>query len=123
MAGPQFLHRTNRRTIVTSVAALASVLAFGLYRFTDLFVKHYPPTPYDDLLNQLTDRGQAIKLGAAVSGPFDMRTRVMALRTRLKGKDLKIVIQEDIASARMVEVRGWVLPQSLVWLSALAAKV
>ena len=21
-----------------------------LYRFTDLFVKHYAPTPYDDLL-------------------------------------------------------------------------
>ena len=42
----------------------------GLYRFTDLFVKHYPPTPYDDVLAQLVDRAA----GGAV-GRHGARTR------------------------------------------------
>ena len=47
-------------------------MAAGLYRFTDLFVKHYAPTPYDDLLAQLADREQAAKLGAQLTGAFDV---------------------------------------------------
>jgi hypothetical protein len=56
----------KRRTLITGVATASAALVAGLYRFTDLFVKHYPPTPYDDVLVALADREQAVKLGALV---------------------------------------------------------
>ena len=55
----------NRRALLAGLAAAGGALAAGLYRFTDLLVKHYPPTAHDDLLEQLGDRDQAARLGAA----------------------------------------------------------
>jgi hypothetical protein len=104
--------------IAAGVAAVA-----GVYRFTDLFVKHYPPTPYDDLLGQLTDRDQAVRLGRKVAGAFDAQGQAARLRASLKGRDLTSAANADIAAGRLVEVDGWVLPQTVVWLAALAAKV
>jgi hypothetical protein len=111
----------KRRTLISGVAAAGAVLAAGLYRFTDLFVKHYPPTPYDDLLEQLTDRERAAKLGAK-AGAFDVPARAAQLRARLRGHGLAVAANADIAASRMVELDGWVLPQTVAWLSALAAK-
>ena len=112
----------KRRTLISGVAAAGAVLAAGLYRFTDLFVKHYPPTPYDDLLGQLTDRDHAAKLGGK-AGTFDVPARAAQLRASLQGQTLSATAGADIAAGRMVEVDGWVLPQTVVWLSALAAKI
>ena len=56
----------KRRTLIGGVAAAGAAIAAGLYRFTDLFVKHYPPTPYDDLLSVLVDREEAARFGALV---------------------------------------------------------
>ena len=47
--GDGMRRRDYRWQVVVAVGAAA---AAGLYRFTDLFVKHYPPTPYDDVLAQ-----------------------------------------------------------------------
>jgi hypothetical protein len=113
----------KRRSLIGGVAAAGAVLAAGLYRFTDLFVKHYPPTPYDDLLGQLIDREQAARLGAKVSGGFDVQSQATRLRAALQGQNLAAVTNADIAAGRMVEVEGWVLPQTIVGLSVLAAKV
>jgi hypothetical protein len=111
----------KRRSFFAGVAAAGAVLAAGLYRFTDLFVKHYPPTPYDDLLGKLTDREQAAKLGTKISSGFDMQSQASRLRAALQGKSLAAVATADIAAGHMVEVEGWVLPQTIVELSVLAA--
>jgi hypothetical protein len=113
----------KRRSLIAGVAAAGAVLAAGLYRFTDLFVKHYPPTPYDDLLGQLTDREQAAMLGARVEGTSDAQSQAARLRAAMQGRSLTAAASGDIVAARMVEVDGWVLPQTVAWLSALAAKV
>jgi hypothetical protein len=113
----------KRRNLIAGVAAAGAVLAAGLYRFTNLFVKHYPPTPYDDLLEQFTDRDQAARLGAKVAGAFDTQAQAARLRVSMQGRDLASATNADIATGRLVEVDGWVLPQTVVWLAALAAKV
>jgi hypothetical protein len=98
-------------------------MAAGLYRFTDLFVKHYPPTPYDDLLGQLTDREQAAKLGAKAPLTSDAQSQATRLRAALQGRDLPTAANADIAAGRLVEVDGWLVPQTLAELCALAAKI
>jgi hypothetical protein len=113
----------KRRNVVGSIVAASAVLAAGLYRFTDLFVKHYPPTPYDDLLEQLSDREQATKLGAKAQGPFDTKSLAQRIRPALQGRSLATAANGDIAAGRMVEVQGWVLPETVALLSVLAARV
>ena len=113
----------RRRGIIAGAVAAGAAVAAGLYRFTDLLVKHYPPTPYDDLLGQLTDRDQAAKLGAKLPGDFDAGSEAARLRSVLQGRSLADAANADIAAGRMVEVDGWVMPQTVVSLAALAAKV
>jgi hypothetical protein len=102
---------------------LGAVAAASLYRFTDLFVKHYPPTPYDDLLARLVDREQAARLGAAVQGAPDTPVLATRLRVVLGRGGLAAAAQADIAVGRMAEADGWVLPQSVLLLAAVAARL
>ena len=113
----------KRRTLIGGVVAAGAAVAAGLYRFTDLFVKHYPPTPYDDLLGQLTDREQAAKLGAKAPLTSDAQSQAARLRASLQGRDLATAANADIAAGRLVEVDGWLVPQTLAELCALAAKI
>ena len=111
----------NRRALNAGLAAAGAAVAAGLYRYTDVFVKHLPATPYDDLLTHLPDRDQAKRLGALVKGTPDAN----ALAAQLRGKmprGLSAAAKADIAAGRLVEVEGWLLPQSMVLLAALAAK-
>ena len=112
----------NRRTMIAGVAAAGVAVAAGLYRFTGLFAKHYPPTPYDDLLGQLVDREHAAKLGAQVAGGGNAATLAARLRASLTG-GLSAASMADAQTGRMQEVDGWLLPDSVALLSALAAKV
>jgi hypothetical protein len=112
----------KRRDILAAMVAAGVAVTAGLYRFTDLFVKHYAPTPYDDLLARLTDREQAARLGAHISAPFDPTTQAARLRLTLGKNDLAAAARADIAAGHLVEVDGWVLPETVVLLSALAAK-
>ncbi len=111
----------KRRGMIAGVAVAGAAVAAGLYRFTDLFVKHYPPTAHDDLLEQLGDRDQAARLGAAVDNAPGAKALAARLRTSLQG-DLATAVQADVAAGRLTEVKGWLLPQTVVLLSALAAK-
>jgi hypothetical protein len=111
----------KRRGFIAGIAGAGVALVAGVYRFTDLFVKHYPPTPYDDLLGKLTDREQAARLGAE-AGPFNLQGRAVQLRASLRNRSLTAAANADITAGRMAEVDGWVLPQTVAWLSALAAK-
>jgi len=108
--------------LIAGVAAASAALAAGLYRFTDLIVKHYPPTPYDDVLAALVDREEAIKFGALVSDAPAPSALAARLRATLKPAGLAGAAASDIAAARLVEVNGWVVPESVALLSALAAK-
>jgi hypothetical protein len=113
----------KRRTLIGSVVAAAVAATTGLYRFTDLIVKHYPPTPYDDVLAALADREEAVKFGSWVHdapAPAALATR---LRAALKSAGLAGAAASDVAAGRLVEVNGWVVPESVALLSALAAKV
>ncbi len=113
----------KRRTVIAGVAAAGAAAAAGLYRFTDIFVKHYPPTPYDDLLVQLVDRQQASRLGTKLSGAPDAGTLAAQLRSVLKPDSLAAAAGADAAAGRIMEVDGWVLPKTVALLSALASKV
>ena len=113
----------KRRTMIAGVAAAGAAVAAGLYRFTDVFVKHYPPTPYDDLLVQLVDRQQAARLGAKITGAPDAATIATQLRGSLKPDSLGTAAEADVAAGRTTEVDGWVVPQIIAQLSALASKV
>ncbi|MBA2588424.1 MAG: hypothetical protein H0U98_07335 [Alphaproteobacteria bacterium] len=113
----------KRRTVIAGVAAAGTAVAAGLYRFTDLFVKRYPPTPYDDLLVQLVDRRQAARLGTHVAGAPDAAHLAAQLRAALKPGSLGVTAEAEVAAGRTMEVDGWVLPQTIAQLSALASKV
>ena len=113
----------KRRTLLAGVAAAGAALAASLYRFTDLLVKHYAPTPYDDVLAALADRQQAAKIGALVAHAPAPDALAARLRGLLKPGGLAGAVGSDLAADRLVEVDGWLMPQSVVLLSALAAKV
>jgi len=113
----------RRRDVAAAVVAAGAAMTAGLYRFTDMFVKHYAPTPYDDLLARLTDREQAAKLGAQLMGSFDIAAQSARLRDTFRRQDLAAAATADIAAGHLVEVGGWVLPETVALLSALAARV
>ena len=110
-----------RRTLIAGIATASAAVVAGLYRFTDLFVKHYAPTPYDDVLVALVDREQAARFGASVSGTAN--GLAARLRPILKSGGLDAAVKADIAAERLIEVDGWVVPESVALLSALAAKI
>jgi hypothetical protein len=120
----------GRRDVIASMAAgavaVAAVAGGALWRFTDIFVKHYPPTPYDDVLARLVDREHAARFGAAVlRGLPDFKAKAAAaqLRTAFGSGGLSVAATIDTVNGRMVEADGWVVPRCVALLSALAAKV
>lgn len=121
--GPNRQGGLARRDLVAIAAAAGAAAVAGLYRFSDLFVKHYPPSPYDDVLARLKDREQAMRLGARFQGAFDMPDQAARLRAIFIRTDIASAMGEDIAAGHMVEVAGWVLPQTLAMLAVLSAKI
>jgi hypothetical protein len=116
----------RRRGVIAGLAGLGAMAAASLYRFTDIFVKHYPPTPYDDVLARLEDREQAAKLGAVAlkdQPNFDTEASAQRLRAALEHGNFREVVLADAETGRVQLVQGWVLPQSVAVLSAIAAKV
>jgi hypothetical protein len=112
-----------RRNVIAGVAAAGAAVVAGLYRFTDLLVKHYAPTPFDDVLAALADREQAARIGAFVPDMPAPQTLAARLRALLTPDGLASAVKADLADGRLEEVDGWLLPQSVALLSALAAKV
>jgi hypothetical protein len=117
---------TRRPFLAGFLAAFGvGIVGGGIYEFPKLFKKHYPPTPYDDLLALLPDRDAAVRLGkadAAVSSATSTQALAAHLRAEFGPRPLLEILEADLRSNRLVELKGWVLPESLVSLCTLAAK-
>lgn len=114
---------SRRKTLMIGGGAVA-VLGGGIAgRF--LLRKRYAPSPYDDLLVQLDDRDAAAQIGETVlAGIEDIEPAALAKRVRehVTGRRLTAVMVEDAKEAKLVEAGGWVLPETLGFICALAAK-
>jgi hypothetical protein len=115
----------KRRTILAGLGALAVAAGGAAWKLRP-FRKQYPPTPYDDVLEHLDDRDWAAKFGAAalVAMPdFTSASGAELLRPRLHRDNLHIVAQRDAEAGRLVEVGGWLVPESVAVIAALAKSV
>lgn len=117
-----------RRPLLASVLGIAglAIIGGGVYEGIHRVTHHYPRTPYDDLLYKLADRESAKAMGAqvlATEKTFDVKATAHALRLHLHHRDLADVLEEEIRESAVTELRGWVIPQTLAQLCALAAKV
>jgi hypothetical protein len=118
----------SRRALLGGGVAIVGlgVAAVLVMKAPAFFGPHYPPSPLDDLLSRLPDREGARRLGSAVLAQqksFDTRTAVRQLRARFRSSSLSDAMTSDLRQDRLIEVHGWVLPEALTTLCAIAAKV
>lgn len=114
---------TRRRALIAG-GGIVAVAAAGVGGRM-LLRKRYAPSPYDDLLDLLEDRDAAAQIGETVLAEveeFEPKTLADELRTRIAKRPLAVVMAEDATEGRVVEGGGWVLPETLGLLCALAAK-
>jgi hypothetical protein len=113
----------RRRTLVAGLAALAAAVAGGTAWKLRLFRKHYPPTPYDDVLARLDDREWAAKFGGTAQGALPRFTPAGAaaeLRGLLRSGSLERAALADAQAGRLLEAGGWLVPRSVALMAALA---
>lgn len=111
----------TRRNILIGAGGVV-VVAGGAFEASRLL--RHAPSPYDDLLAHLDDRDSSIEVGKAVlaeTPEFDAKSVVAKLRDRLKHVTLAQAAAEDEAAGRLLEGHGWVLPEVIALLCALAA--
>lgn len=110
----------RRRGLLAGLAAGIAVAGGAAWKLR-LFGKHYPPTPYDDLLNQIEDREPAILFGKtarrALPGPA-----LLAAQIRRDGRTLAARAAAEPGEAQVIEVAGWIVPESVALYAALAAQ-
>ncbi|MGH6888166.1 MAG: hypothetical protein ACREHF_03050 [Rhizomicrobium sp.] len=115
-----------RRPLLKGLLAAAGLFAAAAVAFEvpRLLAHHYPPTPFDDLFALLPDRDIAARVGAAavVNPHTPSAALARTLRERIGGHSLGTILDADLAEARLSEVRGWVLPETLVQLCVLVAR-
>ena len=115
----------RRRTLLLGGTILAVAAAGGAAWKLRLFRKHYPPTPYDDVLAQLWDREWAEKFGlqALKTMPdYNPAATAARLRTLLGSGTLKDAALRDAQAGQLTEAGHWVVPESVALISALAAR-
>ncbi len=110
-------------TVGGGIAAALGIAAIGI-TVPRLFGHRYRRTPYDDLFAQLVDRGEAAKVGSAALdsiGNVTAAKLAKEVRQRMDRRTLLETADSDLAEGKLAEVHGWVLPETLVLLCALAA--
>lgn len=117
-----------RRPLLAGLLGVLGIGAAGglVYEVPRLMRPRYKRTKYDDLLSQLDDRDNAVKLGAAYlaqAAQFDPTAAAEALRHGEGKGSVARAVGADIAEGRLVQVHGWLLPESLVRIAGIAAKV
>ena len=110
----------KRRAILGGMAA--ALLAGGAVWKFRLFGKHYPPTPYDDLLSQIEDREPAVIFGGRARKSLPGAAQIAA-QLRRDGRMLRDRAKAEPDENQVTEVAGWVVPQSVALYAALAAQV
>ena len=117
-----------RRQLLKGLAGVGGLAMAGTPPFFEapkLFAPHHPHSPYDDLIAQVPDRDSAARIGAAyLAGHRNLDPAATAgkLRQQLASHSFATVLESDLAGAHMGEARGWVLPEALLAICALAAK-
>lgn len=115
----------TRRGLIFGASAAVALLAGGVYRFTNLVVRHYAPTPYDDVLDQIGSREEAAKLGRVWlrdARTFHAKEAAQQLRKQLRSAGLAATVQTEIRAGKLRQIGGWVVPESVALLAGLAAK-
>jgi hypothetical protein len=114
----------KRRTLLAGVGALAVAAAAGGAAWKlRLFRKRYPPGPYDDVLGKLDDREWAAKFGETAQAALPRFTPTDAaatLRQRLAHDSLQTAALREAEADRLVEADGWLTPESIALIAALA---
>jgi hypothetical protein len=111
------MNKVTRRSLFAAGGVAVAGAAGGWF----VFRKRYPRSAYDDILAQIPDRDDAMRTGEALlrdAHGFDAKTAAMRLRAR----PLTEAMLDDAAKAKLVELQGWVLPESLALACMLAAK-
>ena len=117
----------ERRPLLKGLAVAAGLAVVGaaLFEAPKLLAPRHPSSPYDDLLAQLPDRDNAARIGAAYLSAhrsFDAAGTARDLRQQFASRPLAAVLENDLSEAHMAEAHGWVLPETLLALCALASK-
>jgi hypothetical protein len=109
-------------TIGGIAVAGAAIVAGAAYELPKLF-KHRAHGEYADLVNRLDDPDQAAMLGRQVPDTADgtIREAAAGIRARLAHHTLPEMLAEDAAQGQVSDVGGWVLPQTLAQICAMAA--
>jgi len=114
---------TRRQMLMLGGSVVVAVGAGAGARF--LLRKRYAPSPYDDLLASLDDRDAAAQIGETVLAEvddFEPDAAAAKLRQHITGRSFGVVMVEDASGSRLLEAGGWVLPETLGLICALAAK-
>jgi hypothetical protein len=124
-----------RRPLLASIGAVLGLGAAGafVYEAPRLFGRRYPRTKFDDLLDQVPDRESAARLGRAAmaqlgahngTGPHPgAKKMAQGLRNGPGKGSLARATEVDVKDGRVMELQGWVLPLSVVFVSMIAAEV
>ncbi len=110
----------RRGVLAGLVVAMIAAAGGAAWKF-HLFAKHYPPTPYDDLLNQIADREPAIVFGQTARKSLPDAGH-LAAQLRRDGRKLAVRAAIEPGEAQVMEVAGWIVPQSVALYAALAAQ-
>lgn len=113
----------SRRGVAFGAAALALLGGGFALNYRRILGPWYPPTPYDDLLGQIVDRRPAAILGQTAARTLPHSdAATLAARLRQPGFALAERARGDAGTGRVVEVSGWVVPESVALYAALAAQ-
>lgn len=116
-----------RRPLLAALGALAGIGIVGgaVYEAVEHRGGTTSQDPYGDLLSGLGDQSKAAIVGRAVlAGAPNFRAPAVAasLRQTIGQKPLAELLMQEAVQGRIAETQGWVLPQALTQLCALAAK-
>jgi hypothetical protein len=119
---------TPRRPLLIALGAVLGlgVVGGGLFEASLFGQRFHSAKGYEDLLSGLGDREAVNRLGDAVLGEaetFEASRIAHELRKHIAHRPLVTVLADDLAEDRVVETKGWVLPETLALLCGLSAKL